>query len=147
MDEAAQIKIDRQSLELILVGHALATATEAGQRFVLERNQELATDGYVELRDDAGRWSQLRIYLKLLLADIRDRHSTDRAKRSEANIPFNEQLHRMWSDRGLFVMFVSRSEDAKIEWMGRIGNSSNVQVEDFTALNLERKRRQLFIMA
>ncbi len=149
MDEQAQIRIDRKSLELILIGHASATANEAGQRFVLERDAELETDGYIELRDEAGEWSEQRIYLKLILDGP---EWNDQIKWFEKlDIIQFPSTQEQWDVYGHPIFIVTRGSQGHINWchLTVVDKQSDFDVainstERFTALNLEQARKRIF---
>jgi len=69
MDEQAQIKLDNESLEQILVGHAGATIGEAGHIFRPTPNSDWGIDGEIEFKNDKGEASGRRVYLQLKSGD------------------------------------------------------------------------------
>ncbi|MCB0109227.1 MAG: hypothetical protein KDE53_25065, partial [Caldilineaceae bacterium] len=151
MDEQAQIQIDRESLELILAGHAMATATEAGQRFVLEHDDELETDGYILLRDEAGEWSEQRIYLKFLIQQSLAEKQLTNAR--TIRLQSTDALQQRWRASGQHVSYLVRTADGVIRWFYQTVDAQHAtdpdfdtdRADPFTALNLERVRRIIFV--
>ncbi|MEA2174920.1 MAG: hypothetical protein QOD00_2512 [Blastocatellia bacterium] len=60
LEEKAQSNIESQSRELILAGHALAVAAEAGRNFRPDNRAEWGIDGEIELKNDKGEASDKR---------------------------------------------------------------------------------------
>ena len=69
MDELAGINLDNESLELILVGHAIAIAAESGQIFRPVTWADWGIDGEIEFKDIEGKASGQRLYLQLKSGD------------------------------------------------------------------------------
>lgn len=65
----AQLVIDNESRELILVGHAFSTVAEAGQIYRGYTNSDHGIDGEIEFKDDQGRASGKRLYVQLKSGD------------------------------------------------------------------------------
>lgn len=59
MDKDAQIRLDNESLELILVGHAFSTVGKAGHIFRPVANSDHGINGEIEFKDDKGKGSGL----------------------------------------------------------------------------------------
>jgi WD40 repeat protein/GTPase SAR1 family protein len=69
LEEQSRHSIDNESKELILVGHAFATAGEAGQIFRPAANSDWGIDGEIEFKNYSGEASGKRIYLQLKSGD------------------------------------------------------------------------------
>ena len=65
MDDEAQIRLDNESLELILVGHAYSTVARPGTSSVRSPNSDWGLDGEIEFKNDKGEASGQRLYLQL----------------------------------------------------------------------------------
>ncbi len=69
MDREADFRLDNESLELILVGHAFSTVGEAGHIFRPMPNSDWGIDGEIEFKNDKGQASGQRLYLQLKSGD------------------------------------------------------------------------------
>jgi len=147
MDAQAQINLDTESLELILVGHATAIAAEAGQIFRPVERADWGIDGEIEFKDHKGRASGQRVYLQLKSGDSYLYHR----KRDDAEVFTikNDRLVEYWQSQAYPVMLVIRTSDGKIRWMNvtdylKRHDPGTHQVvfegEPFTALNVARLR-------
>jgi len=65
LDTKAQINLDKESRELILVGQAFTIAAEAGQLFRLYPNSDHGIDGEIEFINNRGKASGKKVYLEL----------------------------------------------------------------------------------
>jgi uncharacterized CHY-type Zn-finger protein len=150
MDAQAQIKLDNESLELILVGHAFSTAGEAGQIFRPTPNSDWGIDGEIEFKNDKGQASGRRVYLQLKSGD-----SYLYTRKSDGKEIFtikNPRHAEYWQAHEYPVMLVIRTSDSQIRWMNvtdylrRQGKDAKQIVfdgEPFTALNVARMREKL----
>jgi GTPase SAR1 family protein len=115
MEAESALEINRESLELILVGHAFSIAAEAGQIFRLTPNVADGIDGVIEFQDDEGRDSGQRLYLRLKAGDtyapIRGRDGADVFQIT------NPRWIEHWLKQAYTVMLVTRISDGDIRWM------------------------------
>jgi len=140
MDEQARRRIDNESRELILIGHAFAIAGEAGQIFRPTPNSDWGIDGEIEFKDNNGNASGKRVYLQLKSGDS---HLGEVFK-------FKNAHHaEYWQSHEYPVMLVIRTSDGVIRWMNvtaylkKQGNAVNQVVfegEPFTAQSVWRIR-------
>jgi uncharacterized CHY-type Zn-finger protein len=147
MDEQAQINLDNESLELILVGHAFSTAGEAGHIFRPTPNSDWGIDGEIEFKNDKGEASGRRVYLQL-----KSGNSYLRTRKSDGKEIFqikNPRHAEYWQAQEYPVMLVIRTSDGEIRWMNvteylcQHGTSTKQIIfegEPFTALNVARLR-------
>jgi WD40 repeat protein len=148
MDAEAQINLDNESRELILVGHAAATAAEAGQFFQPIADVKHGIDGKIECKDETGKPGGQFIYLQL-----RAQHAY-RYTQQEGRDLFvinNLQDAQSWHASKSAVMLVHRTADGQILWMNVTAylrqQPKAKQIvfdgEPFTALNLARLQDEL----
>ncbi len=162
MDEQAQINLDNESLELILVGHAFTTVGEAGHIFRPIPNSDWGIDGEIEFKDveevfDEDGKSRFetkasgdRVYLQLKSGDsyLRQR------KRDEKEIftVKNPRWAEYWQSHKYPVLLVIRTSDGRIRWMNvtqylKKHGADTKQIifdgEMFTALNVAKMRDKL----
>jgi small GTP-binding protein len=147
MDEQAQINLDNESLELILVGHAFSTTGEAGHIFRPTPNSDWGIDGEIEFKNDKGEASGRRVYLQLKSGD-----SYLRTRKSDGKEIFrikNPRHAEYWQNQAYPVMLVIRTSDGEIRWMnvtdylcqhGTATKQIIFEGETFTALNVARLR-------
>ena len=111
----SQAKIDNESRELILVGHAYSITAEAGQIYRGYTNSDHGIDGEVEFKDDQGRATGKRLYLQLKSGDS---YLTTR-KRDGAEVfqIKNERWADYWQQQAYPVLLVIRTSDGEIRWM------------------------------
>jgi small GTP-binding protein len=115
MDATAQINLDNESRELILVGHAFVIAGEAGQIFRPTSNSDWGLDGEIEFKDAQNRATGKRIYLQLKSGDSYIRHrKTDDV--DIFNIP-DERHIAYWQAQRYDVYLVIRTSDKQIQWI------------------------------
>lgn len=114
-EENSQLKIDTESLELILVGHTFAIAAEAGQIFRPTANSDHGIDGEIEFKDNEGKASGKRLYVQLKSGDS---YLTKR-KRDAAEVfqIKNERWAKYWQQQAYPVMLVVRNSKGEIRWM------------------------------
>ena len=115
MDEQAQINLDNESRELILVGESFTVAGQAGQIFRPTSNSDWGLDGEIEFKDHSGNASGERLYLQLKSGDS---YLQKRKKDDEEIFTIkNERWADYWQRHKYPVMLVIRTSDAKIRWM------------------------------
>jgi GTPase SAR1 family protein len=147
LDERARINLDNESRELILVGHAIAIAAEAGQIFRPVAWADWGIDGEIEFKDTKGQASGQRVYLQLKSGDS----YLYRRARDDAEVFTIKKARqaKYWLSQAYPVMLVIRTSDGKIRWMNvtdylqRHGADTPQVVfegEPFTALNVARLR-------
>jgi small GTP-binding protein len=151
LEEQARISIDNESRELILVGHAFATAGEAGQIFRHTPNSAWGIDGEIEFKNDQGEASGKRIYLQLKPDD--SYFYTRKADGREVLHLKHPGHAEYWQAQAYPVMLVIRTSDGQICWMNvsdylnRPSTEARQIIfagEPFTALNVIRLRDKLF---
>ena len=148
LEEQATARIDNESRELILVGHAFAIAGEAGQIFRPTPNSDWGIDGEIEFKDDDGKASGKRLYLQRKSGDT----YLSLRQRDDAEIfTIKNQRHAAyWQQHAYPVMLVIRTSDGTIRWMNvteylrKQGRKQVKQLvfkgEPFTAQALRRLR-------
>jgi hypothetical protein len=147
MDEQAQIKLDNENLEQILVGQAITITAEAGQIFRPLTWSDWGIDGEIEFKNDKGEASGRRVYLQLKSGD-----SYLRTRKSDGKEIFqikNPRHAEYWQAHEYPVMLVIRTSDREIRWMnvtdylcqhGTATKQIIFEGEPFTALNVARLR-------
>ena len=115
LDAQAQINLDRESLELILVGQAFTVVAEAGQIFRPTPNSDWGIDGEIEFKDNEGKASGKRVYLQLKSGDS---YLTTRKRDGKEVFYIKEERHlEYWQTQAYPVFLVIRSSDGVIRWM------------------------------
>lgn len=150
MDELAGINLDNESRELILVGHAIAIAAEAGQIFRPVAWADWGIDGEIEFKDDQGRASGQRLYLQLKSGDS---YLYQRRRDDEEIFTIKNPRHaEYWLSQAYPVMLVIRTSDGRIRWMnvtdylkenGKETKQIVFQGQPFTAPDVVRKRAEI----
>jgi hypothetical protein len=147
MDEMARINLDNESRELILVGHAISIAAEAGQIFRPVTWADWGIDGEIEFKNDKGNASGRRVYVQLKSGDSYIYHR-ERDNREIFTIK-NSRHAEYWLSQAYPVMLVIRTSDGKIRWMnvtdylkhhGKDTKQIVFDGEPFTAPNVARLR-------
>src|SRR6185295_19643136 len=113
--EEGQLKIDNESRELILVGHAFTIAAEAGQIFRPTSNSDHGIDGEIEFKDDQGQATGKRLYLQLKSGD--SYLTTRQRDRAEVFQIKNPRWVTYWQQQAYPVMLVIRTSSGEIRWM------------------------------
>ena len=143
MDAQAQINLDNENLEQILVGQAITITAEAGQIFRPLTWSDWGIDGEIEFKNDRGEASGRRVYLQLKSGD-----SYLRTRKSDGKEIFrikNPRHAEYWQAHEYPVMLVIRTSDREIRWMNvtdylRQHGAETKQIvfegEPFTALNV-----------
>jgi hypothetical protein len=151
LEEKAKSNIDNQSRELILIGHAVAIAAEAGQIFRPAARTDWGIDGEIEFKNDKGEASGKRVYLQLKSGDsyVQTRKADGKEIFKIAKLRHAEY----WQAQAYPVMLVIRTSDGQIRWMNvtdylkQSGPKTRQIVfdgEPFTALSVVRLRDRLF---
>jgi hypothetical protein len=147
MDEQARINLDNESRELILIGHAIAIAAEAGHIFRPVTGADWGIDGEIEFKNDKGQASGQRVYVQLKSGDsyIYKRMRDDK----EIFTIKNPRHAEYWLSQAYPVMLVIRTSDGKIRWMnvtdylrqhGTAAKQIVFEGEPFTASNVAKLR-------
>ena len=150
LDEQAGINLDNESKELILVGHAMAIAGEAGQIYRITAEPDWGIDAEIEFKKSNGEASGERVYLQLKSGDS----YLYKRQRDDAEVfTIKKRRHaKYWLSQAYPVMLVIRSSDGKICWMDvteyleRHGADTKQVVfegEAFTAPNLVLMRNRM----
>jgi uncharacterized protein DUF4365 len=151
LEEQATARIDNESRELILVGHAFAIAGEAGQIFRPTPNSDWGIDGEIEFKNNDGKASGKRVYLQLKSGDS---YLSPRQRDSAEIFTIKNQRHATyWQQQAYPVMLVIRTSDGTIRWMNvteylqKQGRKQVKQIvfkgEPFTAQALQRLRDRM----
>lgn len=115
LEEKAQLSIDNQSKELILLSHAFAISGEAGQIFRPTSMADWGIDGEIEFKNDSGQASGERLYLQLKSGD-----SYLYKRKSDGKQIFKiskTRLSEYWTSQRYPVMLVIRTSDNGTQWM------------------------------
>ena len=150
LDEQAGINLDNQSRELILVGHAIAIAAEAGQIFRPVAWADWGIDGEIEFKNDRNEASGKRVYVQLKSGDS----YLHARKRDDAEVFTikDQRQAEYWCNQAYPVMLVIRTSDGHIRWMNvteylRTHGVATKQItfegEYFTAPNVARMRDKM----
>nr|VFJ91998.1 MAG: protein of unknown function (DUF4365) [Candidatus Kentron sp. H]VFJ92285.1 MAG: protein of unknown function (DUF4365) [Candidatus Kentron sp. H]VFK01438.1 MAG: protein of unknown function (DUF4365) [Candidatus Kentron sp. H] len=150
LDEQAGIGLDNESRELILVGHAMAIAGEAGQIYRITAQPDWGIDAEIEFRNDKGEASGQRVYLQLKSGD------SYLYERQRDNAQIFTIKKKRWAEYWLAqkypVMLVIRDADGRIRWMdisaylqkhGADAKQVVFEGEAFTAANVAGMRNKL----
>jgi DNA-directed RNA polymerase subunit RPC12/RpoP len=151
LESQAVTKIDNESRELILVGHAFAIAGEAGQIYRGYTNSDHGIDGEIEFKDYSGKASGQRLYLQLKSGDS---YLYERKKDGREIFTIKSPRHaQYWQAQAYPVMLVIRESSGLIRWMdvteylsrqatSSRGPASQIEFkgEPFTALSVQRMR-------
>jgi DNA-directed RNA polymerase subunit RPC12/RpoP len=150
LEEKAQSNIDNQSRELILVGHAIAIAAEAGQIFRPPIWADWGIDGHIEFKNNKGQASAKYVGLQLKSGDS---YLYKRKADGKEIFTIKEQRQAdYWLAQPYPVMLVIRTSDGQIRWMNvteylqRHGKDTRQVVfdgEPFTALSVVKLRDKL----
>jgi small GTP-binding protein len=115
LEEQALIRLDNESRELILLGHAYSIAGEAGQIFRQTSNSDWGIDGEIEFKDFNGKASGRRVYLQLKSGDS---YLYTRKRDDKEVFTIKEARHaEYWQSHKYPVMLVIRTSDGQIRWM------------------------------
>jgi len=108
----SQTAIDNESLEFILVGHAIAITAEAGQIY-RELGRDHGIDGEIEFKDDHGRATASKLYVQLKSGDS---HLIKHGDNEIFKIK-KERWATYWQEHAYPVMLVIRTSDGESRWM------------------------------
>ncbi|MDP6513903.1 MAG: TIR domain-containing protein [SAR202 cluster bacterium] len=150
MDADAQINLNKESLDLVLIGHAFSVADEAGQTYNPTLTSGWGIDGEIEFKNDRGEASGQRVCLLLKFGDS---YRQIRERSDEGIFTINNPRHAdYWQAHEYPVMLVVRTSNGQIRWMNvteylREHGTATKQIvfngEPFTALNVGNMRKQL----
>jgi len=149
LEAQSQARIDNESKELILLGHAFSIAGEAGQIFRPTPNSDWGIDGEIEFKNNEGHASGQRVYLQLKSGDsyLYQRKKDGKEIFQIKNFRHAEYWHP--DNQNYPVMLVIRTSDEQIRWMNVSAylmehSKQTKQIvfegEPFTALNLMQLR-------
>ena len=155
MDLEAQVSIDNESKELILVGHALRTVEDAGHIFKTSPNnkKDWGVIGEIAFKDKKGNIGAKKACLHLISSG----GYLERYERDGNGIFQIENADVMnFEDLGdAPAMLVIRDGEGKILWMNitdllkkqaKKTKSIEFVEEDFTPLSVEKLRRELYVV-
>ncbi len=115
MKEQGHVVIENESRGLILLGHALAIVSEAGQIYREYTKSDRGIDGEIAFKDERGLSSRKVLYVQLKSADsYLQRRQSDGAEIFEIK---NPRWADYWHQRDFPVMLVVRGSDGDIRWM------------------------------
>ena len=115
LDAQADINLDNESRELILVGQAFAIAGEAGQIYRQYTNSDHGIDGEIEFKNDDGTASGKKLYLQLKSGDS---YIYKRQKDNSEIFTVKKERHlEYWQSQAYPVFLVIRSSRGVIRWM------------------------------
>lgn len=115
LEERSRTHIDSESQELIMIGHAFSTASEAGQIFRPIKDSDWGIDGEIEFIDYDGKASGKRIYLQFKYNKYYSYH-----KDRDGNDVFvikKVKYAEHWINQNNPVMLLFRKHDGEIWWM------------------------------
>jgi len=133
--------VQREALDLILTGHALAVADEAGQIFRARRQPEMGVDAEIEFKDGHGEPSGRKVLLVFGSDDQRSRRDLEPGAIENAR----RRAERFGGDH--LAMRVMRAADGQIRWTNAtselhqqpaVREQLDMESEAFTALSLAR---------
>ncbi len=128
----AEIKIDNESKELILMGNVMTIAGQAGQIYRLYANSDHGIDGEIEFKDNNGRASGKKIYLQLKSGDS---YLYWRQDDEEEIFSVKKEQHiEYWQNQAYPVYLVIRTSDDVIRWMN---------VTEYLQQRVEKKSKQI----
>ncbi len=115
MDERAGIRLDNESLELVLTGHVMAIAGQAGQICRIVAGPDWGIDAEFEFKNNKGQASGQRVYLQLKSGDSYLYH---RQRDEKEVFTIKKPRHaKYWVSQAYPVMLVIRTSDGRIRWM------------------------------
>jgi hypothetical protein len=115
LEKQAGNRIDNESRELILIGHAFSIAGEAGQIFRPTPNSGWGIDGEIEFKNSLGEPSGQRIFLQLKSDD--SPLVMRQAYGKEVFTVRSSRYVEYWKAHRYPVMLVIRSSDGNVRWM------------------------------
>jgi len=138
MEVQANINIDNESRELILIGNMFAIAGESNQIFRTYSNSDHGIDGEIEFKDDRGRATGRKLYVQLKSGDsylyrrkvIKGRYKPEETESEEdiasidgasyvvEEFTIKKERHaEYWQSQAYPVYLVIRQSDGNIRWM------------------------------
>jgi len=114
LEETAQIVIDNQSKELILIGNMFAIAGEANQIFRPTTIADWGVDGEIEFRNLDHTASGKKIYLELKQGDS---YLRKQKNGEEVFDILSTRLIEYWINNPVDVYLVVKTSDERIRWM------------------------------
>jgi small GTP-binding protein len=115
LNNQAEIKIDNENKEIILIGNVMAIAGQAGQIYRLYANADHGIDGEIEFKDNSGHASGQKVYLQLKSGDSYLYWRQDDEK--EIFTVKKAQHLQYWQNQAYPVYLVIRTSDEIIRWM------------------------------
>ncbi len=115
LEAEAQLEIDNESRELMLVGHTTLIVAEAGQIYRGYTNSDHGIDGEIEFKNDDGQATGKRLYLQLKSGD--SYLTTRKADGAEVFQIKKPRWAEYWQEQAYPVMLVIRTSDGEIRWM------------------------------
>jgi hypothetical protein len=112
--DESQMAIDNESLRLILMGHASAIASEAGQVFRPFPNSDHGMDGEIEFKDDQGRASGKRVCLQFKSAAA---HAGKQPHDEDETLQVSLRGDISWEPLAHGTMWVVRTPGGVIRWI------------------------------
>ena len=154
LDERANIRLDSDSRELILIGHAMAVAAEAGHIFRRLMQPDIGVDAEIEFRTEDGNASGARAYLQLKMSDYYSFAGLRNG--SQVLVLKDARIAEAWRRLSHPVLLLDRSADGGVLFMdvtawsrGRaeVPGTPSIELvycgETFSAPSLLRLRKNL----
>lgn len=115
MQEEANIELDNQSKERVLVGEVISTVALAGQISREFNVSDHGIDMEIEFKDDAHEATNRKLYLQLKSGDsyLRKRKSDG----AEVFMPKDKRHALYWMAQAFPVMLVIRNSEDEVRWM------------------------------
>ena len=115
LDARANINLDNESKDLILVGHAIETAGQAGQIYRPVTWSDWGVDGEIEFKDEEGNATGKKVYVQLKSGDS---YTYQRKKDGKEIFTIKNERHiEYWQKQVCEVYLVHRRSDGVIRWM------------------------------
>jgi small GTP-binding protein len=115
LDAQAEINLDNESRELILVGHMMTTCAEGGQIYRGYTNSDHGIDGEIEFKDKKGKATGKKAYVQLKSGDS---YTYERKKDEKEIFTIKNERHiEYWQNQVCEVYLVHRRSDGVIRWM------------------------------
>jgi len=156
LEEQSRHNINAESLQLILMGHAISVAGESGQLFRNVVDRKSGIDSEIEFKDGAGLASGAKVLLQFSTSSAYE--VQQQKHRPDIFAIRNPEQAKLWLLRAQPVMLVARGEDGNIEWMNvtecltqklkkndRLAESFSFKGESLTAFNLQRMRDRVLL--
>jgi small GTP-binding protein len=115
LDAQADINLDNESRELILVGHMITTCAEGGQIYRGYTNSDHGIDGEIEFKNNKGKATGKKLYVQLKAGDS---YMYERKKDEKEIFKIKNERHiEYWQEQVCDVYLVHRRSDGVIRWM------------------------------